>query len=142
MRTSGKIVAVVACIAATSLALLGYGLFHGYFDHGQFDIKQAEWSSSNQVAMVVLRTDREALGGLTNFVVIGNHPFSRAELAHAYHSDAVIFAAGTTCLTVHWENPSRLDVGCNGPYVDRDHIDCQKRRSGGITISYENIALK
>ena len=68
--------------------------------------------------------------------------FSRAELAHAYHSDAVIFAAGTTCLTVHWENPSRLDVGCNGPHVDRDHIDCQKRRSGGITISYENIALK
>ncbi|PYT95180.1 MAG: hypothetical protein DMG36_02845 [Acidobacteria bacterium] len=142
MRTRGKIVAVVAGIAAIALALLGYGLFHGYFDHGQFDIKQMEWSPSKQVAMVVLRTDREALGGLTNFVVIGNHPFSRAELIHAYYSDAVIIAATTTCLTVYWQNASRLDVGCNGSYLERNSIDRQKRESGGITISYENIALK
>ena len=50
----------VAILAIVSL----YGLFHGYFDHGQFEVKQFQRSSTNQVAMLVERSDHEALGGL------------------------------------------------------------------------------
>src|SRR5438874_1937203 len=54
-------VGVVAILAMAAL----YGLFHGYFDHGEFEIKQFQWSSTNQVAMVAERSDpNEALGGL------------------------------------------------------------------------------
>ncbi|HTC36407.1 MAG TPA: hypothetical protein VK724_23710 [Bryobacteraceae bacterium] len=142
MRTSAKVIIVVGCVVAASLVAATYGLFHGYFDPGQFEVKQQQWSSSKQVAMLAERSDHEALGGLTYFVLIGDHLLSPDELRHAYYSDAVVFAAASTCLSLHWENASRLDVGCNGSYMDRNHIDVQKRQSGEITISYENIALK
>ena len=57
------------------------------------------------------------------WLLIGDHLFSPAELSHAYHSNAVVFAAANSCLTLHWENPSRLVATCNRPYVDQDHID-------------------
>ena len=142
MRKTTKIVLVVVCAAAVSLGTAVYALFHGYFDHGQFEIKQVQWSSSKQVAVVAERSDQEALSGYTYFVVIGNHLFSPAELRHAYHSDAVIFAAANSCLDLHWESPSKLVVACNGSTLDLNHIDVQKQQSGGIIVSYENISLK
>jgi hypothetical protein len=103
MRTSAKVIIVVGCVVAASLVAATYGLFHGYFDPGQFEVKQQQWSSSKQVAMLAERSDHEALGGLTYFVLIGDHLLSPDELRHAYYSDAVVFAAASTCLSLHWE---------------------------------------
>jgi hypothetical protein len=142
MRKTTKIVFVITCAAAVSLGAAVYALFHGYFDKGQFEIKQAQWSSSKQVAVVAERSDQEALSGYTYFVLTGNHLFSPAELRHAYHSDAVVFAAASSRLDLHWESPSKLVVACNGSAVDPNHIDVQKRQSGEVAVSYENIPLK
>jgi hypothetical protein len=131
-------VGAVAILVSASL----YGLFHGYFDHGLFDIKQFQWSSTNQVAMVAERSDRAALGGLEYYVLIGNHLFTPAELRHAYYSNAVIFNTSSDCLTLQWDGQNKLTIRCNGPTIDRDHINAQRQRVGNITISYENIALK
>jgi len=132
-------IAVVVALAAT-LFVLGCFLFHGYFDPGKFEIKQVRWSSSQHVAMVAERSDKEALGGLTYFVLIGNHVFSPVELRHAYHSDAPVFAATATCLKVHWDGPSKLVVERNGSYLDQQHIDVEKRQSGEAAISYVDIS--
>ena len=142
MRRTAKIIVVVGCVVVTLFAVAVFGLFHGYFDRGQFDIKHAQWSSSKQVAMVVERSDQQALGGLTDFVVVGNHLFTPDELRHVYHSDAVIFAATTICLDLHWESSTKLVVACKGSTVDINHIDVQKEQSDGIAISYENISIK
>ena len=131
-------VGAVAILAMASL----YGLFHGYFDHGQFEIKQFQWSSTNQVAMVAERSDHEALGGLEYYVLIGNHLFTPAELRHAYYSNAVVFNASSDCLTLHWDGPNRLTVRCNGSTVDTNQINAQRQQIGNIAISYERIALK
>src|ERR1700756_787416 len=74
------------------LAVGWYALFHGYFDHGLFEIKQVEWSSSTprRVAVVAERSDHEALGGLEFFVLINDHVPSPTELRFANHSDHVI----------------------------------------------------
>jgi hypothetical protein len=69
LRISLVGVGAVAILAVASL----YALFHGYFDHGQFEIKQFEWSSANQVAMLAERSDNEALGGLEYYMLIGDH---------------------------------------------------------------------
>jgi hypothetical protein len=132
-------VALVAILAMASL----YALFHGYFDHGQFEIKRFQWSSANQVAMVAKRSDREALGGLDYFVLIGNQIFTPPELRHAYYSNAVVFSALTDdCLTLQWNGQNKLTIKCNGSTIDRSHINAQRQQIGNITISYENIALK
>ena len=81
----------LAGVGAVAILAMGflYALFHGYFDHGQFEIKQFQWSSANQVAMLAERSDNQALGGLDYYVLVGNHLFTPDELRHAYHSDAV-----------------------------------------------------
>jgi hypothetical protein len=135
-----KIVLFTTSVVLILLCVGVNALFHGYFDHGQFDMKQVQWSSSKKVAMMVERTDNDALGGLTDFVLIGDHLFSPAEVRHAYHSDAVVFAAATHCLTLHWESPSGLVIACNGPYLDQASIDVNKRQSGEVAISYVNIS--
>ena len=139
-KTSSVAVGFIAILAIASL----YGLFHEYFDHGQFEIKQFQWSSTNQVAMVAERVDpNEALGGLEHYVLIGDHLFTPAELRRSYYSNAVVFSAGIgDCLTVHWDGPNRLMIRCNGLAVDREHINAQRQQIGNIAISYENIALK
>jgi hypothetical protein len=143
MKEATKAIVAIAAIlvgVAAILFVLGYLLFHGYFDRGKFEIKQVKWSSSKQVAMVAERFDQAALGGLTDFVLIGNHVFSADELRHAYHSDARVFAATATCLNLHWEGPSKLVVECNGSYLDQHLIDVEKRQSGAVAISYVNIS--
>jgi hypothetical protein len=120
-----------------ALGVAVYALFHGYFDHGQFEIKQAQWSSSGHVAMLAERSDQQALGGLTFFVLIGNHLFSTAELRLAR-----IFAAASDCINLRWENPNKLVISCQGSSpIDPGLIDVQKLQSGNIAISYENIPI-
>ncbi len=132
----------VGAVAILAIALL-YALFHGYFDHGQFEIKRVQRSSTNQVAMVAKRLDREALGGLDYFVLIGNQPFTPVELRHAYYSNAVVFSALTDdCLTLQWNGQNKLTIRCNGSTIDRDHINAQRQQIGNISIAYENIAVK
>jgi hypothetical protein len=136
-----KIWLSILILISVVLAVGWYALFHGYFDHGQFEIKQSQWSSTGQVAMLAERSDHEALGGLEYYVLIGNHLFTPAELRHALHSNAVVFDAASNCLELHWNGLNRLTIRCNGSTVDRDHINVQRRQFGTIAISYENIAL-
>jgi hypothetical protein len=131
-------VGVVAILGMASL----YALFHGYFDHGHFEIKQFQWASTNRVAMLAERSDHEALGGLEYYVLIGNHLFTPAELRHAYYSNAVVFNAASDCLILRWDDQNRLTIRCNGSTVDKNQINAQRQRIGNVAISYENIALK
>jgi hypothetical protein len=142
MKKITKFATFAVCAVVAGLTIAVYALFHGYFDRGQFEVEQKEWSSSGQLAVLVKRTDQEALGGLVYFVLIGDHLFSSAELRHAYHSDAVVFAAASSCLTLHWEGPKQLVVACNDSSTRPDDINAQKWQSGGIVISYKNIPAK
>jgi hypothetical protein len=60
MTRLAKVLGLSACAAAISLPV--YRLFHGYFDHGLFEVKQAQWSPSKRVAIVAERSDHDALG--------------------------------------------------------------------------------
>ncbi len=114
MRMNPKSLLLIACSAATSLAVATYGLFHGGFDHGTFEMRQVQWFSSKQVAMVAERSDKDALGGLEFYVLVGNHLFTPAELRHAYYSDAVILRSACNCLVLHWDGPNRLIIKYDG----------------------------
>ena len=137
-----KISSAGAGAAATLTMACLYGLFHGYFDPGHFELKRFEWSSTGQVAMVAERLDDYALGGLQYYVLIGDHLFTAAELRRALYSDAVVFSGPSDCLTVRWDSPNRLTIRCNGAAIDRDHINAERQRIGDVAISYENIATK
>lgn len=138
LRISLVGVGAVAILAMASI----YALFHGYFDHGQFEINQFQWSSAGQVAMLAERSDNQALSGLEYYVLVGDHLYTPDELRRALYSDAVIFDAGSNYLRLRWDGPNRLIIGCNGPTLARDDINRQKRQAGNIAVSYENIAIK
>jgi len=143
MRIGAKSSALIACMVVISLTVVIYGLFHGYFDRGKFEVKQMQWSSSKQVAMVVERSDKEALGGLEYYVLIGNHLFTPAELRHAYYSNAVIFRSPCNCVTLHWEGPNRLIIRYDGSYAPlKDFITVQRQQIDNIAISYESVAAR
>ncbi len=116
-----------------------FALFHGYFDHGHFEIKETSWSPSARVAMVAERSDHEALGGLEFFVLVGDHVFSPTELKFAYYSHDVVFAAADDCVGVRWIDPHHLEVMCHGRCVDSDHINVHKRQVRDVAITYVNI---
>jgi hypothetical protein len=130
------------CVALMALVVVCDLWFHGRFDRGKFEIKQVQWSPSKRVAVLAERSDEQALGGLTYFVLIGDHLFSPAELRLAYHSNAGIFAATNTCIDLRWEGPSKLIISCRGAAIDPGDIDVQKHHSGDTAISYENIPSK
>jgi hypothetical protein len=133
------LLAGVVAVAILAMASL-YALFHGYFDHGEFEIKQFQWSSANQVAMLAERSDNEALGGLEYYVLVGDHLFTPAELRHAYYSDAVVFSTSSNDLTLRWDGPNRLFIGCNGPYLEQGDINVEKKQSGRVSVFYVNIS--
>jgi hypothetical protein len=124
------------------LAVGWYALFHGYFDHGLFEIKQVEWSSSTprRVAVVAERSDHEALGGLEFFVLINDHVPSPTELRFANHSDHVIFSAASDCLSVSWMDSDHLLISCRDGTIDSAHINVRKERADDVSIAYVNIA--
>lgn len=139
MRSALKFIAlVIGLVLVLGVGLL-YGLFHGYLDHGQFEVKQVQWSPTRQVAMVVERSDHQALSGYTYFVLIGDHVFSPSELRHKYHSNAVVFAGADSCLNLHWQGPTTLAISCNDHTMAREHIDVEKHQSREINIVYDNI---
>ena len=119
-----------------------YLLFHGYFDHGLFEIKQVEWSplAPRHVAVVAERSDHEAMNSDIYFVLVGDHVFSVSEMRRAYHSDDVVFAAANDCLSVHWTDPHRVTVSCRNGAIDSAHINVRKTRAGEVAITYVNIA--
>jgi hypothetical protein len=137
MRTRYK---VITGVAATLLCVFGYLVFHGYLDKGIFQIKQVQQSSSGHLAMLAVRSDNNALGGLTYFVLIGDHVFSPNELKHAYHSNVPVFDAMATCLDLRWEGSNSLVVTCNDSYVNRESINVERVKDGNIAISYVNIS--
>jgi hypothetical protein len=134
---------IVGLVCGLSVALVAaaftFALFHGYFDHGQVEIKETNWSPSARAAMVAERSDHEALGGLDYFVLIGDHVFSPTELRFAYHSDDVAFAAADNCLGVRWIDSHNLEVMCRDRPLDSSHISVRKRQVGNVEITYVNI---
>jgi len=142
MRNTSKVLVLIGGLVLILGVGLVYSLFHGFFDHGQFEVKQAQWSPAKQVAMVVERSDQQALSGYTYFVLIGDHVFSPLQLRHAYHSSAVVFAAADSCIQLNWQGPATLVVFCNGHSVAREHIDVEKHQIRGITVRYRNIPNK
>ncbi|HKT88245.1 MAG TPA: hypothetical protein VJQ59_07410 [Candidatus Sulfotelmatobacter sp.] len=139
MIKSKRVILGLVCGAALVAAVFAFGLFHGYFDHGQFEIKETNWSPSARVAMVAARSDHEALGGLDYFVLIGDRVFSPTELRSAYYSDAVVFAAADNCLSVRWIDSHNLEVMCRDRSLDSRHINVRKRQVGDVEIKYVNI---
>lgn len=119
-----------------------YGLFHGYFDHGRFEVRQIQLSSAKQVAMIAERSDQQALSSDTYFVLIGDHVFSPSELRRGYHSGSVVFAAADSCLNLHWQGPTTLVIACDGKSLTREHIDVEENQSRGIRVLYDNIPSK
>lgn len=129
----------LVCGVVLVAAVLTFALFHGYFDHGLFEIKETNWSSSARVAMVAERSDHEALGGLDYFVLIGDRVLSPTELRSAYYSDDVVFAAADDCLSVRWIDSHNLEVMCRDRSLDSRHINIRKRQVGDVEIKYVNI---
>jgi hypothetical protein len=140
MKMASKLLAIIALVFILGGGLL-YALFHGYFDHGKFEVRQAQWSAAKQVAMVAERTDDEALGGYQRFVLIGDHLFSSADLRHAYYYDGVAFSAGSECLTVAWINARKLAVRCADRSIHSGGIAVQKSQVGSVVIVYEGIPM-
>jgi hypothetical protein len=131
------VVGLVLLLATTTVAL-----FRGYFDHGQFEVQEANWSSSTlaRVAVVAKRSDHQAMDSDVYFVVIADHVLSPTELRMAYHSDQVDFAAANDCVSVRWIDPHNLEVSCRHGTVDSQHIDVLKRKTGNVAITFVNVA--
>jgi hypothetical protein len=142
MKNRTKIFIGAGGILTCVCACLIYLLFHGYFDRGHFEVKQAVWCSPHLVAIDALRWDEAALGGYQRFVLIGDHVYSPAELRHALYSDAPVFSAGTDCLNLRWESETSLIIECKAGILDPRFINRQKWKHGSIVISYKNIAQK
>ena len=139
MSKSTRVAVAVVCALGVALVATALALFHGYFDHGQFVVKETNWSSSRRVAIVAERSDDEAMNGDQYFVLIGDHVFSPSELRAAYYGHRVIFATDSDCLGVRWRDPNNLTVLCRKGFIDKSHIELQIRQAGDVTITYETI---
>lgn len=142
MSKTVRIVLVIACAAVIALSTIVYGLFHGYFDQGDFRVLSVQSSSSGQLAMVAKRSDHEALNGDEIFVLSGDHVFSPVELKHALHGPSVIFSTDRDCLTLKWQDPRHLVISCLGGAIVAGEINRQQHHSGEVVFSYTNIASK
>lgn len=141
MKITIKIGSVAILAVGLVMAAAVWALFHGYFDHGLFEIKQVEWSplGPRRVAMIAERSDHQAMSSNTCFVLIADHVFSATELRRAYHSDEPVFAAANGCLRIRWKGPDQLIVDCQSGIVDQAHIDVRKPSADDVTITYVNI---
>jgi len=142
MSKNEKLLAGTVSVLGAALIVVACGLFRGRFDHGQFEVKETSKSSTMRIAMIAERSDHQAMSSYVYFVLIGDHVFSPAELRSAYHSDDVIFAAATDCLSVRWSDPHNLTIMCSEGYIDAGHIDVQRNRAEDVVISYVNIPGK
>jgi hypothetical protein len=139
----GKSVALIVFLTIGTTLVTGvYLLFHGYLDHGRFEIKDAAWSSSTQVAVLGKRSDREALNGDQYFVVIGDHLPSVNELREAYYRGDVIFRADRDCLALRWTSSQRLSITCVDHSIEPAQIAVEQHQKKNVTIVYDGIPLK
>ena len=129
-------------IVLVLLVVFVYGVFHGWFDNGKFEVEQTLLSPSKQIAMIARRYDNDALGGLQYFVVVGDHAFSSAELRHAYYYDGIVFRAGSPCLSIRWNGVHELTITCSDHSIVADDIAVQRRRVGETFVEYEGIPTK
>ena len=139
MSKGKKSFMAVGCVLAVALVVVGCGLFRGRFDHGKFEIKGVSRSSSGYVAQVAERSDSDAMSSYVYFVLVADHELSPVELRSAYHSDQVIFAAASDCLSVRWSDPHNLTISCPESSIDTNHINVQRRQAGDVTVNYVNI---
>ena len=121
---------------------LGYGLFHGYFDKGRFETKDAQWNANGKVAIIAERSDNAALTSYIYFVLIADHLLSPSELRRSYYSKTPVFGAASSCVSVRWEDPNNLVIACKDGVVGAAHIEFQEKQSGPVTIAYKNIPTK
>ena len=142
MKSRIRLGILILCVCAIPIAVWGiYALFHGFFDSGTFEVMQSQWSRSKQLAVVGRRYDHAALGGLQYFVAIGTHPFSQADLEHAYYYDGLVFRAGSQCLTVEWITDHELAVRCSDHSIQSGEIAVQQKQVGNVTIIYQDIPI-
>lgn len=73
-------------------------------------------------------------------MLIADHVFSATELRRSYHSDDVVFAAASDCLSISWKDPHQLIVSCRNGIVDPAHIEVRKPTADDVAITYVNIA--
>lgn len=144
-QSMSRMVKIGGLVLAVGLLMGGgllYALFHGYFDHGLFEVKQVAWSPSapRRVAIVAERSDHEAMSSYVYFVLIADHVFSATELRRAYYSDDVVFAAASPCLNASWNDPHQLTVSCRNGTIDSAHINVRKLTADNVAITYVNIA--
>jgi hypothetical protein len=145
MTTVIKIGGVVLAVGLL-MAMGVYALFHGYFDHGLFEVKRLEWSGSppRRAAIVAERSDHEAMSSDQYFVLIADHVPSASELRSAYYSRDVVFrAGGDDCLSVRWNDSNALTITCTMKNPDPLYtpgIAVQKYKAGDVAIRYVNIA--
>ena len=139
MKRIAWIITLVVVIFLTVFAWGAYALFHGVFDHGNFEVEQTVPSSSGKLAVVARRSDHQALGGDQYFVVIGDHLLSPADLKRMYYHDGVVFRAGSDCITVRWKTVHELAVTCRDHSIEADQIAVERQRTGEVTVAYENI---
>jgi hypothetical protein len=140
MSKTVGIALVMACAAVIALSTIVYGLFHGYFDQGDFRVLSVQRSSLGQLAMVAKRSDHEALNGDEIFVLLGDHIFSPVELKHALHGPSVIFSTDRDCLTLKWQDPHNLVISCLGDAIVAGEINRQQHHRDNVVFSYTNIA--
>jgi hypothetical protein len=131
---------IAACTTVIVLAFALYGLFHGYFDHGDFSVLSTQRSSSGRFAMVAKRSDNDALNNDEIFVVMGDHIFSPVELRYALHGPSVIFSTDHDCITLKWQDPLHLEISCAGNTISKDEINGEQSHSDNVSIKYVNIA--
>lgn len=140
MSNAERIAVAALCALGLALMTATFALFHGYFDHGLFEVKQTDRSTSGHVAVLAKRSDHQALSSDVYFVLIEDHVPSATELLNAYHGPRVIFAAASDCLRIRWGDPHTLAVSCHGGSLDAGHIEnVQQHQSGDVTITYANI---
>jgi hypothetical protein len=139
MRRSAKIIIIVSCAVVVALAVAVYGLWHGYFDPGKYELLSTEWSESRQLAMTAKRSDHQALNGDQIFVLVGDHVFTPTELRHALHGPTVIFSTDRDCLSVRWKDTHHLVISCQGEAITDGEINRQKHQADGVSVSYINI---
>jgi hypothetical protein len=134
-----KIIAIVSSAITVAFVLAVYGLWHGYFDRGQYELLSTEWSESRQLAMIAKRSDHQALNGDEIFVLVSDHLFSPTELRYALHGPTVIFSTDRDCLSVRWTDTRHLVISCQGEPITDGEINRQKHQINEVMVSYSNI---
>lgn len=137
-----RAIGLTVCILVAGICWVVYALFHGYFDHSQYQIEQIQWSPQKKVAVIVRRSDNQALNGDEYFLLLGDHAFTIEEAKRAFYRKKSVFGTNQNCLTIRWQDASDLSVMCNGRSIGPDQIDVKRDNVDGIRIVYENINPK